>query len=258
VLLPPQLALHLALVLHELGTNASKYGALSRPEGRVTLSWTVEDGRLHLNWAEQGGPPVQVPQRRGFGTTLIERSVKAEGGSARASYRAEGMVWDITLVLPRRAPQIPEASAAAETGARTLPQRSDAAPAQKRLAQQRLLVVEDEPLVVMELSTILEDAGAEVIGPAGTADQALHLIETTKLDGALLDGNLGGQSVEAIAAALTRCNVPFVFVTGYGKEHLPCAFARTGVLPKPFTRTELLEAAAQLTKPKGEVVPLRK
>jgi two-component sensor histidine kinase len=70
--LPPKQALALSLALHELATNAAKYGALSRPEGRVELRWQAQDGQLSLNWRESGGPPVVAPSRRGFGSRLLQ------------------------------------------------------------------------------------------------------------------------------------------------------------------------------------------
>ncbi len=82
VRMPPQMVQHVALMLHELGTNSGKYGALSTEKGWVTISWTVEDGLLRLKWVEQGGPTVSAPVTRGFGTTLIEQSARSEGGDA--------------------------------------------------------------------------------------------------------------------------------------------------------------------------------
>jgi two-component sensor histidine kinase len=78
VRLEPQTALHTAMMLHELGTNSVKYGALSKPEGTIAISWTVNDDSLYLDWRERGGPPIKAPARRGFGTTLIEQTVKGE------------------------------------------------------------------------------------------------------------------------------------------------------------------------------------
>jgi two-component system CheB/CheR fusion protein len=81
VLLKPQAALLLALVLHELVTNAAKYGALSVPEGRVKVSWAITEGdpqHLELIWTERGGPKIDNPPKRGFGTELIERGVRFE------------------------------------------------------------------------------------------------------------------------------------------------------------------------------------
>ena len=75
--LTPQSAVALALVLHELGTNARKYGSLSSTAGRVDVQWTTINAEpaIHLQWTESGGPSVQVPARRGFGITLIEKSL---------------------------------------------------------------------------------------------------------------------------------------------------------------------------------------
>ena len=99
ILLEPQTASHVALMLHELVTNATKYGAMACPLGRITIAWTVQNQELQLSWMERGGPPVVPPSRRGFGTVLIERSAMACGGSAKATYDTEGVTWDITLPL---------------------------------------------------------------------------------------------------------------------------------------------------------------
>jgi len=97
--LEPQMTLHVALMLHELGTNAVKYGALSVLGGWVTIAWTVEDQALKLRWEERGGPPSRAPVTRGFGTTLIEQSARGEGGSAHMLTTADGVIWEITLQL---------------------------------------------------------------------------------------------------------------------------------------------------------------
>ena len=110
--LEPQAVQHLALMLHELGTNSIKYGAFSKSKGDVTVSWSVEDSLLRLKWAERGGPPVSVPLRRGFGTTLIEQSARGEGGDARMLVDAEGLSWEITLPLPRAQAALPRTAVA--------------------------------------------------------------------------------------------------------------------------------------------------
>jgi two-component sensor histidine kinase len=105
VTVPAPTAQTLGLVLHELATNAAKYGALSVPEGRVELAWRVEavpeEGRrLVLEWAERGGPEVRPPERRGFGRSLIERSVAYElGGTARLEFPPAGVRCRIELPL---------------------------------------------------------------------------------------------------------------------------------------------------------------
>ena len=102
--LSPNAALALSMVFHELGTNAVKYGALSTPEGNVTVVWHVDPGarhRLTLHWEERGGPPVQPPSRAGFGSRLIAASLKSDlAGEARLDYRPTGLVCVLTLTLP--------------------------------------------------------------------------------------------------------------------------------------------------------------
>jgi CheY-like chemotaxis protein len=168
------------------------------------------------------------------------------------------VVWEITLQLPR-----PLAQAATS---RSSPELVDAPSHQQmqvtdkaygKLAAKRFLVVEDEMLVALALSAGLQDAGAEVVASTGSASEALAIIESQPLDGALLDANLKGRPVDDIAAALTRRKIPFVFVTGYGRENLPPAFATAALLAKPFGQTQLLEVAAQLVEPGGRVVRLR-
>jgi two-component sensor histidine kinase len=97
--LNPAAAQDLVLALHELATNAAKHGALSAPEGSVTLEGRVEGGELVLTWGEAGGPPAAPPTRRGFGTTLLEQAVAHQNkGRVGFDWRPEGLAC--TLVLP--------------------------------------------------------------------------------------------------------------------------------------------------------------
>jgi PAS domain S-box-containing protein len=98
--LAPRTAVSLALAVHELGTNAAKYGALSAAAGRVSIRWTAEGGRLGLLWEESGGPAVTPPETRGFGTRMIERALAPElGGEARIDFRPSGLVCSVGAVL---------------------------------------------------------------------------------------------------------------------------------------------------------------
>jgi two-component sensor histidine kinase len=98
VLLEPGTAQSIAVVLHELATNAAKYGALSTAKGRVALKWSQEaDGRLTLHWMETGGPPVTEPTRQGFGGRVIDRMIGDLKGKARFDWHPEGVVCEISL-----------------------------------------------------------------------------------------------------------------------------------------------------------------
>jgi two-component sensor histidine kinase len=100
LLLPPKMALSLAMALHELCTNAAKYGALAGPRGRVAIDWRVQGSgagrRLRLRWAEQDGPPVAPPSRKGFGSRLLERGLARElDAEVTLSFPSTGAVCEI-------------------------------------------------------------------------------------------------------------------------------------------------------------------
>ena len=99
-----------AMVLHELTTNAAKHGALSIPEGRIEISWEVDtaSGLLRLHWEESGGPPVSPPTRRGFGTRLIQATVRNQlGGTVEKRWQVSGLVCEVTVPLERIAFRTP-------------------------------------------------------------------------------------------------------------------------------------------------------
>ena len=86
------------MVLHELATNAAKYGSLSVTNGLLDLKWSHEaNGRLNLRWSETGGPTVQPPTRKGFGGRILEQMIAQLKGDTRFDWRAEGLVCEITL-----------------------------------------------------------------------------------------------------------------------------------------------------------------
>jgi two-component sensor histidine kinase len=90
-------ARHLALVFHELVTNAVKYGALSQPGGRVLIAWKNEDGVVRLEWREAGGPLVTSPKKRGFGSRIVTQSLKSVSGSIAPTFAPEGLCCSITF-----------------------------------------------------------------------------------------------------------------------------------------------------------------
>jgi two-component sensor histidine kinase len=98
LLLEPDAAQAIAIALHELSTNAAKYGALSAANGRVDLKWSLQkDGRVRLTWTETGGPIVQTPTRKGFGRKIIEQMIGHQSGNTNFDWRAEGLACEIIL-----------------------------------------------------------------------------------------------------------------------------------------------------------------
>ncbi|HEX8056931.1 MAG TPA: response regulator [Novosphingobium sp.] len=222
----------------------------------MTIAWTTNRRKLEMRWSEFGGPRVKGPIRRGFGTKLIEASARGVGGNARMSVEADGVRWHVTVPLSTEvvhgkvSPSL--ASSVDQIGGGFYEVAS------QKLEGARILVVEDEPLLAMDIAGQLEDAGAQVIGPAGNASAALSLIEQYRFDAALLDANLGGHPVDEIAASLARKNIPFAFVSGYGRESLPRTFDDARLLSKPFDPDHLIEVTAKLVaEQSGDRVGMR-
>jgi PAS domain S-box-containing protein len=259
LMLDAQAAMNLALAVHELATNARKYGALSGPDGRLSVTWetrTNDDRLLVLEWRENASRNIAVPRERGFGTTLIEQTLKAHGGSASIRYGADGMSGTFTLPLPERLqPALGVAVMAPTADAAALLRRLDD---KQSLAGKRVIIIEDEPLVAMDLESCLAAAGCEVVGSAGTVRDAKTLCAEAVCDAALIDVNLAGQPVDELAATLTKRNIPFAFVTGYGREALPQGFRDALVVGKPFDETALIATVELLAYQSASVVPLRR
>ncbi len=235
VLLDPAAAQTFTLALHELVTNAAKYGALSSASGQLILHWEQTADALTLIWTELGGPKVRAPANSGFGTRIITVSIEKQlGGAATFNWRPEGL--RCTLSIPRTRQKVPfdrsdnhphevEGHAATE---RALP-----------IAGNRIMVVEDETLVSMVVAEQLEELGFLVVGPYSTVDQAMTALKENNIDAAVLDVNLGGEPVYPVADALTAARVPFVFVTGYGAAALERRFQHVPVLQKPIDSVAL-------------------
>jgi PAS domain S-box-containing protein len=230
VSLPPPTAQSLALALHELVTNAVKHGALSVPEGRLSLGWEVEPNALIVRWTETGGPATQEPTRRGFGTKVIAAGIEQQlGGRAAFEWRGEGLLC--TLTIPRKRIDKTDRFVAVADG---LERPETTVPPSLSIAGNRILAVEDEPLVAAMLGKALTDLGFAVIGPIGTVAPALQSARTDSIDGAILDLNVGGEPVYPVADALMARGIPFVFLTGYRSDGIDRRYAHVPALQKPI------------------------
>ena len=247
MLLTPKSALSLSLAVHELATNAAKYGALTTPSGHVAVCWRrASDGGVELSWTETGGPLVEQPKRRGFGSTLIERALAMEtGGRAIVHYMRTGVVCDVFLpaasVTYSGADAQGSANAQIESGLAA--EAPDAAP----LEAFRILVVEDSFLLVMTIQAMLDDLGWVTVGPATRKTEALALAQSEEFDAALLDVNLDGETSWDVAAVLRTRGIPFVFGTGYDVSSvLPDEFAGSSVIAKPYRGKDLEQRLRQV------------
>jgi CheY-like chemotaxis protein len=179
---------------------------------------------------------------------LIEKSLQAQGGDATVHYGVNGVTCEIRLPLK---------TATWSKDPRNAHRSALRLQAQASICDTSVLVVEDEPMTSMDLVTSLTEAGCKVVGPAGNVNRAMQLIDDESFDVALLDANLAGQPVDELAAALTRHNVSFAFVTGYGRDDLPHAFREAPILCKPFVRQELFETIGRLVQQTSCAIPLR-
>jgi len=208
-ILPPNAVQPLSLLIHELATNAVKYGALSVDSGRVDIGWTIlPAGDLEFRWIETKGRPVQEPTSAGFGSTLVkEVATRQLGGSIDISWPPGGMRLVATLPLKAHRHDHTAAGAAPDT----------AAPgALEGHGRGRLLVVEDESLIALAVCQDLASLGWKIIGPAASIDEARRLMEEGAMpDAAVLDVNLAGEPVYPLAEWLQSRQVPFVFCSGY-------------------------------------------
>jgi PAS domain S-box-containing protein len=250
--LSAQDATHLALVLHELATNARKYGALSTPEGTLSVTWEVEarEGRnLLLSWREMSDRLISAPERRGFGTTLIEQTVQGRGGEVSIHYHAGGIACQIKLPLSQEERRSTNgALGVAVPSAKRRPQ----------LAQKRILVIEDHPLIAMDLEEALIAAGCKITGKAATFERAMQLVTGTEYDAALIDTDLGVNAVKALGQTLMDRNILFAFITDSQRNALPGCFQHLPILTKPFSHAQALTLAETLFREEGRVVPLRR
>jgi PAS domain S-box-containing protein len=235
VSLQPSSAQTLTLALHELATNAVKYGALSSQAGRLKVSWELKPSTLVLRWEESGGPRARKPAKLGFGTRIIVASIEGQlGGQAKLLWGDAGL--QCVLTIPRGEKIGQPALAMAEKGAED---KAHAAADRLAVDGNRVLVVEDEALVAMVVSDALTELGYQVVGPFSRPPDALAAIKSGLIHAAVLDINLAGTLVYPIAEELAARDIPFIFVTGYGVESVDRRFAHVPVLPKPIERETL-------------------
>ena len=248
VLLNPNAYSTLALVLHELVTNSNKYGALSVKGGRVTLGWHRNPaGDLILEWRETGGPPVSPPTRKGFGTTIIDRSVPYDlGGAAKVDYDPSGV--QAVFRVPARHLSDPQNGAGPRIIKYPRPAAGhpQAAPA-SILKGHDILLVEDSLIIALDAEDIATRLGAETATTAATVQGALDSIDAARPSVAMLDINLGDQNSYPIAVRLAELNIPFLFATGYGEQaDPPIAHRGRPIVQKPYTLENVARALDRL------------
>jgi light-regulated signal transduction histidine kinase (bacteriophytochrome)/CheY-like chemotaxis protein len=247
IFLQPEAFSTFALIIHELVTNSAKYGSLS-DSGSVEVTLAHTPGRgLDFKWCELGGPPVEVPTRRGFGSVIIERVVPFDlQGTALVQYLPAGLEAD--FFIPDR-----HIASAAKAGLHPLvPPPSDrsarVAPPVVTLPLNGLgvLLLEDNLIVALEAEDLLRSLGAAVVYTASNIAAASQILGREALQFAVLDVNLGIETSLAFASRLVERHIPFIFASGYG-ENVNVGAAHHSILTvsKPYDRDDLGFAISQ-------------
>jgi len=231
-------AQNLALVLHELTTNAIKYGSLGSAAGTVTINSSIaNETHLTLTWREHGGPRVSAPRRMGFGSQLIARAFSSDSRSrAVVNYQADGLEarFDIPLKFVQ----------SSERG--VLPAQRRRESSTSSLRDLSVLIVEDEVLIALEAEAELLRAGTRAMTRAHSIEEAERYITSAPFDVAILDVNLNGRPSFPLADLLADRGISFVFASGYSDlDALPERWRDVPLVNKPYSTAELAAAIVQ-------------
>jgi PAS domain S-box-containing protein len=227
----PKAGQSLALALHELATNAAKYGSLSVPGGSVQISWSritdAEGGVVRIVWKERGGPSVAKPDGKGFGSTVIGSAATELGAKLTYEFEPDGVIF--ILEAPIEQGTVPSlALSPLPMALRRDDEKLDG-------LKFRVLIVEDEPLVALQVKGDLEAAGHKVVGLASSVSQGLTLADTSDFDVAFLDIRLGDDLSTPVAERILERGIPFAFGSGFEDNSiLPLHLRRIPRLAKPY------------------------
>jgi two-component sensor histidine kinase len=229
VLLEPQGFTTVALVIHELMTNSAKYGALSDSRGHIDIETSLDpDKRLHIRWIETGGPLVKPPTRRGFGTTVVERSIPYDlKGEATLDYNPAGVRAHFI---------VPAAFVRAAAGTpMTVVERTASKIAVADMPAD-VLLVEDNMIIALDAEDMVRRLGVPSVRAAASVAQAMAAIDAKVPDFSFLDINLGSETSFAVAERLASMGARFAFTTGYGEDiAFPPKLLGVPRVRKPYT-----------------------
>jgi CheY-like chemotaxis protein len=214
----------IALLLHELATNAAKYGALSVPEGKIEIQWSVEDSSLRLDWIETLPDATATGDgivKAGFGSRLINSVIERQLGGSITRRFDHGLKCRIAIPLSIELPE-----RAARAAGRKVPNAQTG----------RVLIVEDEALVALDLANMLRVLGYNSVETVSSVQEALSVLrKDARPSLAIVDVNLAGESSEPVVEKLRSLGTQTILASGYAHaDSLPGAFSGLTCLSKPI------------------------
>jgi light-regulated signal transduction histidine kinase (bacteriophytochrome) len=245
--LSPRAFATLALVVHELATNAAKYGALSSEEGILRVSWSLSpSGGYAVDWVEQCATSVKRPGAHGFGMSLIERAIPFDlNGRADIAFLETGMRAKFFIPAAHVRDMHDSTSRPPK---RTTP--SQVRPAD--LSFRTVLLLEDEFLVALDAETMISAGSRARVKLASDCEEALKGLEEADVEAAILDVSLEAETSIAVADKLREMGVPFVFATGYSDSAMiPERYQSVPVVRKPYEAESLFDALRMIDRRAG-------
>lgn len=233
------------LIIHELVSNAVKYGALSVPDGKVIVDWQQVNGGVSIHWREANGPRVYLPQERGFGCELIERAIPYEfAGEATLRFPSTGVEVDFWL---------PEDLLEWVSPTPKLQQHNSVQQVKKTVdphgGKGATLILEDSMLIAIELEDTLKELGFDQVDSAPNVARALELLEQNQYRICWLDIDLKHETSFELAYELLNRKIPFVFATGYdSKFTLPNDLKFVMLLKKPLNSAKISDTIIKMIK----------
>ncbi|MBS9461430.1 GAF domain-containing protein [Flagellimonas sp. 389] len=237
IMLAPDTIPMMVLIIHELTTNAVKYGSLSMKEGKLNVSWKKENSDLLLEWKELDGPSVTPPNKVGFGTSIIENALKYEfSGISEVDFQENGLYAKF---------KIPGDLIGEDKNNVFVLEQVQDANEPERVSKARcinILILEDDFLNARDMKKVVSHPQVNQVDTFSNQEEALAALSTTTYNLALLDVNLKKETCIKVASECKRKNIPFYYITGYGSSFLnESTFPKAPVILKPIQTQKLKE-----------------
>ncbi|MFK7810593.1 MAG: HWE histidine kinase domain-containing protein, partial [Saprospiraceae bacterium] len=225
----------MVLIIHELTTNALKYGSLSVKEGELCITWFLEKQDLIIEWKETNGPSVEVPKKKGFGSTIIKNAIEYEfSGTSEMTFMKTGLVARFTIPanLVGENKETPF----------VLEQVKDVALNEVLIKTKKLnvLVLEDDFMISKNMESVITKLAVNKVNAFSNQKMALSSLNEMEYHLAFLDVNLKNETSIDVATFCNENNIPFYYTTGYGRSFLDEGeFPISEVLLKPLDTKKL-------------------